>query len=245
LLAYVPSGTLSLLILALDGAEYPLLVYQRLASNQSSLVRSFVDTVLYGTVTLYGAATRFLSFHFIMEISPEAIASIIALALTFALVILATWRFRRTKGRLWKFHVIYIVSVTLLVGITPLSIKQVVFSTTGVVVAGTIFPFYESLRALCTPSTADDMEWLQYWTAAGTVSFVTAYLKDYKIASDHIQLVWFQFEFFFFIWLYLPFTVRIFIVFSLPTTFILSSRVFQSLSFLLVPMYPYYRMELP
>lgn len=142
-----------------------------------------------------------------MEISPAAIVSIIALALAFALVVLATWRFRRTQGRIWKFHAIYLALVAVLVLVTPLSVKQVAFSTMGVVVAGTIFPLYESLRALCTPSSADDMEWLQYWTAAGTVAFLTAYLKDYRIASDHVQLIWFQFEFFFFIWLYLPFTV--------------------------------------
>jgi TB2/DP1, HVA22 family len=142
-----------------------------------------------------------------MEISAAAVASIIALALACVLVILATWRFRRTKGLVWKFHAIYFAIVAALVLITPLSVKQVAFSTAGVVVAGTIFPLYESLRALCTPSTADDMEWLQYWTAAGVIAFTTAYLKDYRIASDHVQLIWFQFEFFFFIWLYLPFTV--------------------------------------
>jgi len=36
--------------------------------------------------------------------------------------------------------------------------------------------------------------------------FLTAFLKDYHLANEKIQLMWFQFEFFFFIWLYLPFT---------------------------------------
>ena len=142
-----------------------------------------------------------------MEISAAAVTSIIALALASALVVLATWRFRRTNGRNWQFHAIYAAIVTVLVLVTPLAVKQVAFSAVGVVVAGTIFPLYESLRALCTPSTCDDMEWLQYWTAAGAISFLTAYLKDYQITSDHVQLVWFQLEFFYLIWLYLPFTV--------------------------------------
>ncbi|CAB9506424.1 receptor accessory protein [Seminavis robusta] len=134
------------------------------------------------------------------------VTSVIGLVLVAVFVVLATFKFRRTQGRLWKFHAMFTAVVAVLVLLTPLSVKHVVFSSAGVVVAGTIFPFYMSLKALCTPSTADDMEWLTYWTCSGAVFFITAYLKDYQLASEQVQLYWYQFEFFFFIWLYLPFT---------------------------------------
>ena len=102
-----------------------------------------------------------------MGISAAAVASWVAIALAAGLVGLATQNFRRTKGRIWKFHAIYALVVAVLVLVLPLSVKQVVFSSAGVAVAGMIFPVYQSLRALCTPATADDMEWLQYWCAQG------------------------------------------------------------------------------
>ena len=104
-----------------------------------------------------------------MAISAGAVAAWIALAMAAGLVVLSSRRFKRTGGRNWKFHAIFAAVVAALSYLLPLSVKQAVFSTAGVVVAGTIFPVMESLRALCTPSTVDDMEWLQYWVEAGAV----------------------------------------------------------------------------
>ena len=98
-----------------------------------------------------------------------AVAAWVAIALAAGLVVLATQNFRRTQGRNWKFHAIYAVVVAVLVLVLPLSVKQVVFSAAGVAVAGMIFPVYQSLRALVTPATVDDMEWLQYWCAQGGI----------------------------------------------------------------------------
>lgn len=96
-----------------------------------------------------------------------AVAAWVAMILAAGLVILATQNFRRTQGRNWKFHAIYVTVVAALVLVLPLSVKHVVFSAAGVAVAGMIFPVYQSLRALVTPATVDDMEWLQYWCAQG------------------------------------------------------------------------------
>jgi len=97
------------------------------------------------------------------------VASWVAVALATVLVALAVMKFKRTKGRLWKFHAAYAAVVALLVFLLPHQIKEDIFSVPGVVVAGMIFPVYQSLRALVTPSTVDDMEWLQYWVAASGI----------------------------------------------------------------------------
>lgn len=139
--------------------------------------------------------------------TPALVLTWVGIALAAVFVVLATQKFRRTQGRQWKFHAIYGAVVAAVVLLCPEDVKTVLFSPLGVVTAGVVFPVYQSLEALCTPATTDDMEWLQYWSASGAVFFITAYLKDYEIVSKSLQLAWYQFEFFFFIWLYLPFTV--------------------------------------
>ena len=104
-----------------------------------------------------------------MEITAGAVASWISLGMAAGFVILSSRRLKRTGGRDWKFHLIYLVLAGLLSYLLPLNVKQEVFSTAGVVVAGTIFPIMESMRAICTPATSDDTEWLQYWVEAGAV----------------------------------------------------------------------------
>jgi hypothetical protein len=104
-----------------------------------------------------------------MSITAGEVAGWVSLALAMGLVILSSRRLKRTGGREWKYHAIYLAVAAILSFVLPLSVKQAVFSTAGVVVAGNIFPVIESLRALCTPSTADDMEWLQYWVEAGCI----------------------------------------------------------------------------
>jgi len=101
--------------------------------------------------------------------STSSIAAWIAVAIAAVLVVLATQNFRRTKGRNWKFHLIYLAVVVVLWLVLPLEVKRYVFSSAGIAVAGMIFPVYNSLRALCTPATVDDMEWLQYWCAMGGI----------------------------------------------------------------------------
>ena len=157
--------------------------------------------------------------------TPAMIITWIGLALAAVFVIMATQKFRRTKGKILKYHGIFALVVVLMVLLCPRDVKVVVFSPLGVVIAGSVFPIYESLRAICSPSTADDMEWLQYWTASGAVYFITAFLKDYELASENVQLGWYQFEFFFFIWLYLPFTDGSTLVFDYITRPLLSPIV--------------------
>lgn len=45
----------------------------------------------------------------------------------------------------------------------PISIAQYIFSDLAVTAIGTVFPIYESVRAVCTPDEDDDKYWLQYW----------------------------------------------------------------------------------
>ena len=119
-----------------------------------------------------------------------AVAAWVAMVLAAVLVILATQNFRRTKGRQWKFHFIYVIVVAVLVLLVPNSVKTVIFSAAGVAVAGMIFPVYQSLRALVSPATVDDMEWLQYWCAQGGI-----YVSDDDVLDIIITFFWWCFFF--------------------------------------------------
>jgi len=67
-------------------------------------------------------------------------------------------------------------------------------------VLGWVIPAYFSLRALETPSTGDDVQWLTYWTVYGSLQIVETF-------SDMI-LYWFPFYYVFktglILWLVLP-----------------------------------------
>lgn len=109
----------------------------------------------------------------------------------------------RTKGRDIKFHLIYALFPVVLILTLPLIAKDILFSPLTVVVVGTAFPIYESLRAACSVVGGDDTTWLSYWIVQGIVSFSTEWVDN---MSPQIQIHWNMFEFFFYLWLCLPWT---------------------------------------
>lgn len=133
----------------------------------------------------------------------EDVTGLIAVCLVMGLVLVAGQRIPRTKGRAIKWHIIYAPIVLASFFLMPMSVKEVVFTPLCVVVAGTVYPIYESIRAVCTVGSEDDTVWLTYWIAQGIVSFSTEWVDG---IGHSVQIHWNMFEFFFYLWLLLPWT---------------------------------------
>uniref|UniRef100_A0A7S2XRQ7 Uncharacterized protein n=1 Tax=Attheya septentrionalis TaxID=420275 RepID=A0A7S2XRQ7_9STRA len=104
------------------------------------------------------------------------------------------------------WHVIFVAAAMILIYILPISITKSMFSRNGVVVVGTIFPIYESIHAVCTAFDGDDKTWLQYWIVQGLFSFSTEWVDDITHHLPTAGRHWFEFEFFFMLWMICPFT---------------------------------------
>lgn len=59
------------------------------------------------------------------------------------------------------------------------------------------------MRAVCTIGSEDDTTWLTFWIAQGIVSFTTEWVDGF---DNHVVIYWNMFEFFFYLWLILPWT---------------------------------------
>eukprot|EP00555_Chaetoceros_dichaeta_P002314 CAMPEP_0198250674 /NCGR_PEP_ID=MMETSP1447-20131203/1762_1 /TAXON_ID=420782 /ORGANISM="Chaetoceros dichaeta, Strain CCMP1751" /LENGTH=357 /DNA_ID=CAMNT_0043935531 /DNA_START=69 /DNA_END=1142 /DNA_ORIENTATION=- len=136
-----------------------------------------------------------------------ALADVIAfvgLCLTVVLIYIAQRRVERAKSFEIKYHGIYIITTALILFFAPFELRSSLFSPFAVMVVGSVYPIYESIYAVCTLDEGDDTLWLQYWVAQGTLSFSTEWIDDLE-PSDWQQR-WFEFEFFFMLWLSLPWT---------------------------------------
>jgi receptor expression-enhancing protein 5/6 len=108
----------------------------------------------------------------------------------------------RTRGREPWPHAIFVGIAVLLILLVPTSIAKYVFSALSVTVIATVFPIYESVRAVCTPEEDDDKKWLQYWMVGGVIFVLTEWV-DNVIKSDRV-VYWYESMFFFFLWLFFP-----------------------------------------
>lgn len=133
----------------------------------------------------------------------QDMAGLIGVCLVLGLVLVAGQRIQRSKGRDIKWHALYFIAIAISFFAFPLSAKQVLFTPLSVVVVGTVYPIYESIRAVCTIGSEDDTVWLSYWIAQGIVSFSTEWVDG---LGQAVQLHWNMFEFFFYLWLILPWT---------------------------------------
>eukprot|EP00979_Chaetoceros_neogracilis_P004439 scaffold787_cov285-Chaetoceros_neogracile.AAC.3 len=131
------------------------------------------------------------------------VAGLIAVFMILGLILVAGQRFERNKGRVIKFHIIYAGATLVSFLILPMIVKEALFTPLTVVVVGTVYPIYESIRAVCTIGSADDTVWLTYWIAQGIVSFSTEWVDG---IGQNVQIHWNMFEFFFYLWLILPWT---------------------------------------
>lgn len=73
-------------------------------------------------------------------------------------------------------HLGYVLHCLIVVKIMPKGLRDVVFSPTGVVLLGTLFPVVESIRAAASDSAQDDRIWLQYWVMHGIFSYATEFI---------------------------------------------------------------------
>jgi len=86
----------------------------------------------------------------------QDVAGLFGAFLVLVLVALASKGITRTKGREIKYHLIYAVFPLLSFFLMPLQIKEFCFTPLSVVATGTVYPIYESIRAVCTIGASDD-----------------------------------------------------------------------------------------
>ena len=135
---------------------------------------------------------------------PIAWVSIVtSLAVTVAVAVAFHYGPARTHGRERLPHAIYWVSALILVGVLPLTVVAgYIFTALTATAVGTIFPIYESVRAVCTPEEEDDKTWLQYWLVGGVLFICTEWVDD--LMSDTTVVYWYGATFFVYIWLFYP-----------------------------------------
>ena len=138
--------------------------------------------------------------------TPAELTSIVGVILAAILGFLATRRVPRSGGRIWYHHFAFVLFMIGVLYFMPETIQFQIFSPIGVAVIGMVFPIYESIRASCTPGTDDDTAWLQYWIAMEIVAYSTEWVDDIATRSPSVREHWYEFEFFYFLWLLLPFT---------------------------------------
>lgn len=136
---------------------------------------------------------------------------IIGLNICILLTYLAIHRVPRTNGHIRHYHVIFVLCALISTLILPQEFQLAFFSPVSVMMAGTVYPVYESIRAVCTCDNDDEMKWLQYWVVYSTVSYSTEWIDDMNKKSSNnqptsFQLHWYQFEMFYLLWLLLPYT---------------------------------------
>jgi TB2/DP1, HVA22 family len=112
----------------------------------------------------------------------------------------------RSRGKKPLFHIAFLVVAIASLIILPSAVQDEIFSAGGVVVIGTILPIYESVRAICTVCDADDTVWLQFWIASGVLSYTTEFVDEIREYFPKGGEHWYEFEFFFIVWLMFPLT---------------------------------------
>ncbi len=84
------------------------------------------------------------------------LSALIGILLGVGLVAIAARGVTRSKGKEIKNHIIYAAAPVVLLLFLPLTAKDILFTPLSVVVVGTVFPIYESVRAAVTVETDDD-----------------------------------------------------------------------------------------
>eukprot|EP00934_Nitzschia_sp_Nitz4_P005585 Nitzschia sp. Nitz4//scaffold29_size155292//2643//3647//NITZ4_002630-RA/size155292-processed-gene-0.1-mRNA-1//1//CDS//3329546364//5575//frame0 len=112
----------------------------------------------------------------------------------------------RTRGKNLVYHGAFVAAASATLLLVPDYIQNEIFSPGGVVVIGTLLPIYESVRAICTPGEDDDAAWLQFWIVSGTLSYCTEFIDEIRQYFPEGGEHWYEFEFFFTLWLLLPLT---------------------------------------
>jgi len=76
-----------------------------------------------------------------------------------AIVAFAYHKLERNRGADMKSHIVYWGAALLIMIFIPTTLSKYAFSALSVTIMGTVFPIYESVRAICTPEEGDDKAW--------------------------------------------------------------------------------------
>lgn len=133
----------------------------------------------------------------------QDLAAVIGLLVGVGLILVASRGAKRSEGKNIIAHVIYLGISLAIFFLVPVDTKELFFTPFSVVVVGSLYPIYESIKAVCTIEETDDTTWLTYWIAQGIVSFSTEWIDG---LGNNVSTNWDTFEFLFFLWLLLPFT---------------------------------------
>jgi TB2/DP1, HVA22 family len=107
------------------------------------------------------------------------------------------------RSQPWINHLLLLGLALGVIFLVPTNIAKYVFTDLAVTAVGTVFPIYESIRAICTPEEEDDKVWLQYWLVGGILFLCTGWV-DNVMEDFNVIIRWYECACFFFLWLYLP-----------------------------------------
>lgn len=113
---------------------------------------------------------------------------------------------RRNGGRNILYHVFYFSAAAALIIPLPNNLALQAFNPFTITAVCTLYPIYESIKAICTVDTDDDTAFLQYWIAQGILSFASYWVDDATTDRPVVRQYWYEFLFVYYLWLLLPFT---------------------------------------
>mmetsp|Transcript_7208 Transcript_7208/g.13450 ORF Transcript_7208/g.13450 Transcript_7208/m.13450 type:complete len:418 (-) Transcript_7208:204-1457(-) len=184
------------------------------------LLSKIISPNLRKTISLLRAVSnndddndKYLPSKMMKELDPEKLSIYVT---SLIVIILATPFIGRMEPgpQNPQHHIIYAASVAATLLLLPESIQDEIFSPGGVVVVGTILPIYESILAVCTIKKTDDIYWLQYWITSGTLTYATEFIDKIRDVFPRGGERWYEFEFFFTLWLLLPYTDGAYVIYE-------------------------------
>jgi len=148
------------------------------------------------------------------KVTVEEIAYCVA-ALAIALIM--AWKlheFPRTHGENITYQLVF-WGIALFCAIAPPeAVQRDIFSKFGASMVGTVYPVFESIRAISSPGVDDDARWVEYWITESFFVYTTMWVERSFPANSKILEMFYEFQFFFFMWLFLPFTDGAFLIFK-------------------------------
>jgi len=129
---------------------------------------------------------------------------------------------QRTHGRVLWYHWAFFVTIPCLLYL-PDYIQNHIFTPLGIALIATIYPVNESLKAVCSLGFAADDTWLQYWVAQVILFYSALGWAYYQPLADTEIL--YKAQFFYTLWLVLPYTDGSALIFDGITSFCLGPIV--------------------
>lgn len=126
----------------------------------------------------------------------------IALGFACFLFVLSSASVERSKGRVLRNHLAFLFTIPCL-SLLPEYIQDHIFTPIGIALVATIYPVNESLKAICSLGFVADDTWLQYWVAQVILFYSTL---AWTYCKPHDMGVLYKAQFFYTLWLVLPFT---------------------------------------